>query len=131
MATFKGNEGTVLSGFCAVAEIRSFTVNETADVIEDTTMGDAAKTYVAKHFKDATATVECYFDDTDTSGQGSFDVGASVTVNFQMEGNTTGDHKLSGTALITGKDVSAAADGMVEATYTMQITGGLTEGTVA
>lgn len=130
MATFKGNEGTVLSGTSAVAEIRSFTVNETADVIEDTTMGDSAKTYVAS-FKDATATVECYFDDTDTSGQGSFDVGASVTVNFQMEGNTTGDHKLSGTALITGKDVSAAADGLVEATYTMQITGGLTEGTVS
>ena len=68
MATFKGNEGTVLSGSSAVAEIRSFTVNETADVIEDTTMGDAAKTYVAS-FKDAAATVECYFDDTDTSGQ--------------------------------------------------------------
>jgi len=130
MATFKGNEGTVLSGSNAVAEIRSFTVNETADVIEDTAMGDAAKTYVAS-FKDATATVECFFDDTDSNGQGTFDVGASVTVNFQMEGNTSGDHKLSGTALITGKDVSAAADGMVEATYTMQITGGLTEGAVS
>ena len=130
MATFKGNEGTVLSGSNAVAEIRSFTVNETADVIEDTAMGDAAKTYVAS-FKDATATVECFFDDTDSNGQGTFDVGASVTVNFQMEGNTSGDHKLSGTALITGKDVSAASDGMVEATYTMQITGGLTEGTVS
>jgi hypothetical protein len=130
MATFKGNEGTVLSGSNAVAEIRSFTVNETADVIEDTTMGDAAKTYVAS-FKDATATVECYFDDTDTNGQSTFDVGASVTVNFQMEGNTSGDHKLSGTALITGKDVSVASDGMVEATYSMQITGGLTEGTVS
>jgi hypothetical protein len=93
-------------------------------------MGDAAKTYVAS-FKDATATVECYFDDTDTTGQGSFDVGASVTVNFQMEGNTSGDHKLTGTALITGKDISASADGMVTGTYSMQITGGLTEGTVS
>jgi hypothetical protein len=130
MATFKGNEGTVLSGSNAVAEIRSFSVSETADVIEDTVMGDSAKSYVAS-FKDATATVECYFDDTDSNGQATFDVGASVTVNFQMEGNTSGDHKLSGTALITGKDVSVAADGMVEATYSMQITGGLTEGTVS
>ena len=130
MATFKGNEGTVLSGSNAVAEIISFTVNETADVIEDTTMGDGAKTYVAS-FKDATATVECLFDDTDSNGQGTFDVGASVTVNFQMEGNTSGDHKLSGTALITGKDVSASADGMVTGTYSMQITGGLTEGAVS
>jgi hypothetical protein len=129
MATFKGNEGTVLSGSNAVAEIRSFTVNETAETIQDTVMGDAAHSYVAS-FKDATATVECYFDDTDTNGQMTFDVGASVTVNFQMEGTTSGDHKLTGTAIITGRDVSAAADGMVEATYTMQITGGLTEATV-
>ncbi len=129
MATFKGNEGTVLSGSDAVAEIRSFSVSETADVIEDTVMGDSAKSYVAS-FTDATATVECYFDDTDTA-QNSFTVGSSVTLNLQMEGNTTGDHRLSGTALITGRDVSVAADGMVEATYSMQITGGLTEGTVA
>ena len=129
MATFKGNEGTVLSGSDAVAEIRSFSVSETADVIEDTVMGDSAKSYVAS-FTDATATVECYFDDTDTA-QNSFTVGSSVTLNLQMEGNTTGDHKLSGTALITGRDISVAADGTVEATLSMQITGGLTEGTVA
>ena len=130
MATFKGNEGTVLSGSNAVAEIRSFTVNETADVIEDTAMGDAAKTYVAS-FKDATATVECYFDDTDTNGQSTFDVGASVTVNFQMEGNTTGDHKLSGTVLVTGRTITGSFDGLVEASITFQGTGALTEGTVA
>jgi len=129
MATFKGNEGTVLSGSDAVAEIRSFSVSETADVIEDTVMGDSAKSYVAS-FTDATATVECYFDDTDTA-QNTFTVGSSVTLNLQMEGNTTGDHKLSGTALITGRDISVAADGMVEATFSMQITGGLTEDTVA
>jgi hypothetical protein len=38
---------------------------------------------------------------------------------------------LTGTALITGKDISASADGMVTGTYSMQITGGLTEGTVS
>ena len=129
MATFKGNEGTVLSGSNAVAEIRSFTVNETADVIEDTTIGDAAKTYVAS-FKDATATVECYFDDTDTNGQNTFLIGDTVSLALQFEGNTSGDHKLSGSAIITGRDVSVSADGMVEATFAMQITGGLTEGTV-
>ena len=130
MATFSGNDGTVLIGSNAVAEIRNFTVNETAAVIEDTAMGDAARTYKAS-FKDATATIECYFDDTDSTGQGAMDPGASVTVNLQMEGNTSGDHKLSGTALITSRDISVAADGMVEATFGMQITGGLTEGTVS
>lgn len=130
MATFKGNDGTVKSGSNAIAEIISFTVDETADTVENTTMGLAAKTYVAS-FKDATATVETYFDDTDTTGQGTFTVGSSVTCNFQMEGDTTGDHLLSGTGIITGRSIGAAADGMVTATYTIQISGGLTEGTVA
>lgn len=129
MATFKGNDGTVKSGSNAIAQIISFTVDETADTIETTTMGDAAKTYVAS-FKDATATVETYFDDTDTSGQGTLTVGSSVTVNFQMEGDTTGDHKLSGTAIITGFSLGVSADGINTATYTMQISGGLTVGTV-
>lgn len=130
MATFKGNDGTVKSGSNAIAEIISFSVSETSDVLETTTMGDQAKTYVSS-FKDATATVETYFDDTDTTGQGTFTTGSSVTVNFQMEGDTTGDHKLSGTGIITGRDFGVSADGINTATYSIQITGGLTEGTVA
>lgn len=130
MATFKGNDGTVKSGANAISEIISFSVSETSDVLETTTMGDAAKSYAAS-FKDATATVETYFDDTDTNGQGTFTVGSSVTVNFQMEGDTSGDHLLSGTAIITGRDIGVSADGINTATYSMQITGGLTEGTVS
>jgi len=130
MATFKGNDGTVKSGSNAIAEIISFTVDETSDTLETTTMNDTAKTYVAS-FTDATATVECYFDDTDTSGQGSFTVGSTVVCNFMMEGDTTGDHLLSGSGIITGRSIGASADGIVTATYSIQISGGLTEGTVA
>jgi len=129
MATFKGNDGTVKSGSNAIAEIISFTVDQTADTIEDTTMGDSSKTYQSS-FTDATATVETYFDDTDTTGQGTFTPGSSVTCNFQMEGDTTGDHLLSGTGIITGRSIGSSADGMVTATYSIQISGGLTEGTV-
>ena len=53
---------------------------------------------------------------------------SSVTVNLQMEGNTSGDH--SDRPAWVSRDISVAADGMVEATFGMQITGGLTEGTV-
>lgn len=130
MATFKGNDGTVKSGSNAIAEIISFSVSETSDVLETTTMGDQAKTYVAS-FKDATATVETYFDDTDTTGQGTLTVGSSVTVSFQMEGDTTGDHKLSGTGIITDFSLGVSADGINTATYSIQISGGLTVGTVA
>ena len=45
MATHKGSEGTVKVGSNAVAEIRSYSIEESADTLEDTSMGDAARTY--------------------------------------------------------------------------------------
>jgi len=48
-----------------------------------------------------------------------------------MEGNTTGDHKFSGTVLVTGRTISASYDGLVEASISFQGTGALTESTVS
>lgn len=129
MATFKGNEGVVLIGTDAMAEVISFSVDETADTIEDTVMGDTAKSYKAS-FTDFTGTVETYFDDTDTA-QNNCTAGDSITLNLQMEGNTTGDHKLTGTAIVTSRSVGVTSDGIVTATYSFQGTGGLTETTVS
>lgn len=128
MATFKGNDGVVLIGTDAMAEVISFSVDETADTIEDTAMGDTAKSYKAS-FTDFTATVETYFDDTDTA-QNNVTAGDSVTLNLQMEGNTSGDHKLTGTALVTSRSIGVTSDGINTATYSLQGTGGLTETTV-
>ena len=41
MGIHKGSEGTVHVGTDAVAEIRSYSVEETADTLETTSMGDA------------------------------------------------------------------------------------------
>ena len=46
MAVHKGSEGTVKVGANAIAEIRSFSIEETGDTLEVTTMGDTARTYV-------------------------------------------------------------------------------------
>jgi len=45
MATHTGSEGTVKVGANAIAEIRSFSLDETADTLDDTTMGDTARTF--------------------------------------------------------------------------------------
>ena len=128
MATFKGNDGVVKIGSDTMAEVISFTVDETADVIEDTAMGDTARSYKAS-FTDFTATVETYFDDTDTAQQ-NVTAGDSVTLNLQMEGDTTGDHRLTGTAIVTSRSIAVNHDGINTATYSLQGTGGLTEDTV-
>jgi predicted secreted protein len=130
MSNHKGSEGTVHVGTSAIAEIRSFNISETSDTIEDTTMGDAARTYKAS-LKAFSGSVDCYWDETDTTGQGALTVGSEVTIKFYPEGSTTGDTYMYGSAIVTGKTVTASFDGMVEASITIQGTGALTTGTAS
>lgn len=130
MATHTGSEGTVKVGANAIAEIRSYSIEQTADTTEDTTMGDAWRTHKTT-LKAWSGTVDVYWDETDTTGQGALVVGAEVTANFYPEGSTTGDIYLTGTAIVTGKTVSASFDGMIESTITLQGTGALTTGPAA
>jgi len=97
-------------------------------VIEDTVMSDVAKTYKAS-FTDFTATVETYFDDTDAAQQ-AVTAGDTVVLKLQMEGNTSGDHQLTGSAIVTSRSIGVSSDGINTATYSLQGTGGLTETTV-
>ena len=125
MATHLGKEGTVQVGSNAIAEIRSFSIDESIDVVEDTSMGDSAKTYLAS-IKDFSGTIDVLYDETDTNGQTALSVGSSVTVNFAPEGTDSGDVKLTGTAIVTGKSVTSSFDGLVESTISIQGSGGLT-----
>lgn len=129
MATHKGSEGTVKSGANAIAEIRSYTITETADVLEDTTMGDASRTYLAS-LKTFTGSIDCFWDETDTNGQLTLDPGSTVTINIYPEGSSSGDTYYTGSVIITEKSVTASFDGMVEASFSFQGTGALSETTV-
>jgi len=129
MATHAGSEGTVKSGSDAIAQIRSYSLEETADTLEDTTMGDSSRTYLPS-LKTFSGSVDVFWDETDTNGQGSFTVGSSVTLAIYPEGDTAGDTYYSGSAIVTGKTITGSFDGMVEATFTLQGTGALTETTV-
>ena len=129
MSTHKGSEGTVKSGANAIAEIRSYTITETADVLEDTTMGDASRTYLAS-LKTFSGSIECYWDETDTNGQLTLDPGSTVTINVYPEGSTSGDTYYTGSVIITEKSITASFDGMVEASFSFQGTGALSETTV-
>ena len=125
MATHLGKEGTVQVGSNAIAEIRGFSIDETIDTVEDTSMGDSSKTYLAS-IKDFSGSVDVLYDETDTNGQTALSVGSSVTLNFAPEGSDSGDVKLTGTAIVTGKSITSSFDGLVESTITVQGTGGLT-----
>lgn len=130
MATHTGSEGTVRVGASNdILEIRSYSIEETADTVEDTSMGDSYRTHKTT-LKAWTGTVDVFWDETDTTGQGALTVGSEVAVRFMPEGATGGDTYLSGNAIVTGKTVSASFDGMVESTITLQGTGALTTTTL-
>ena len=129
MANHKGSEGTVHVGSNAVAEIRSYSLEESADTIEDTSMGDSARTYLAS-LTTFSGSVDVFFDESDTNGQVALAVGSSVTIKFYPEGSSSGDTFYSGTAIVTGKTISASFDGMVEASISVQGTSAITTATV-
>ena len=45
MATHTGSEGLIKIGANTLGELRSYSLETTGDTIEDTTMGDSARTY--------------------------------------------------------------------------------------
>ena len=129
MATHAGSEGTVKVGSDAIAEIRSFSIEETADTLEDTSMGDAARTYKPS-LTSFSGSVDVFWDETDSAGQGALTIGAEVTLNLYPEGDTAGDTYLSGAAIVTGRSVSSSFDGLVEMSISVQGSGALTQTTV-
>jgi predicted secreted protein len=129
MATHTGSEGTVKVGASAIAEIRSYSIEETADTVEDTSMGDSYRTHKTT-LKSFSGSVDVFWDETDTNGQTALTVGSEVTIAFYPEGSTTGDVYYTGTAIVTSKSVTGSFDGMVESTINVQGTGALTTGPV-
>jgi predicted secreted protein len=129
MATHAGSEGTVKVGSNAVAEIRSFSIEEQADTLEDTSMGNTARTFKSS-LTSFSGSVDVLWDETDSSGQGALTIGAEVTLNLYPEGDASGDTYLTGSAIVTGRSISSSYDGLVEMSITVQGNGALTTTTV-
>ena len=118
MAIHKGSEGTVHVGTDAVAEIKSYSVEETMDTIEVTTMGDSFRDYQTS-LTSFSGSLDVFWDEEDTA-QIALSVGSEVTLKFYPEGTATGAKYYEGTAIVTGLSISASFDGMVEASISVQ-----------
>jgi len=128
MATHHGKEGVVTVGGTGVGELTGFTLETTGDVVEDTALTDATKSFVAGRTS-FSGTLEMHFDETD-SPQTSLVAGASLAFILLPEGNASGDRSFSGTGIVTGMSVNNSMDAIISRTVTFQGTGALTIGTV-
>jgi predicted secreted protein len=129
MATHKGSEGIIKVGSDSVLEVRSYSIEESADTLEDTSMGDSARTYKPS-LTSFSGSLDVFWDETDTSGQGALSIGSEVTLNVYPEGDASGDTYYSGSAIVTGVSRTGSFDGLVEASISVQGNGALTESTV-
>jgi len=134
MATHTGSEGVVKfaatgDSVAQVAEVRSYTLDLTADTIENTSMGDSFRSYTTA-LKAFSIAVECFWDETDTTGQMTIDPGTTVDFELYPEGTASGATYYSGSAIVTSRSITASFDGMVEVSFAATGTGALTETTV-
>ena len=128
MATHTGSSGLVKVGTNTIAEVRSFTLETTAELLEDTTLTDTSKTFqVGKKAQLHRSSVS---DETDTNGQIAIAECSQVTLYLYPEGADSGDYYFGGTWLVTANSVSTPTDGIIEATFSATMTGALTRGTV-
>ena len=128
MATHHGKEGVVTAGGTAIGEVTGFTLETTADVVEDTALTDAAKTFVAGRTS-FSGTIDMHYDEADAQ-QETLTAGSSISFVVLPEGNDSGDQSFTGSGIITGMSVSNGMDSIVSRSVTFQGTGALTKSTV-
>ena len=135
MATFTGENGKVditaedSAGLTTVAEVRSWTVEHTKDVIEDTVMGDAARTYKSG-LHQFTGSMEVVYDSTHSSATNAFDPAQDGALSVEFYPDATSGQKFSGSVIVTSVSRTASFDDLVTATVNFQGTGALTIGSV-
>ena len=130
MTTHIGNEGIVQVGGNTVAEMKSFSIDEANNVIDDSEASDLDSTFKPGR-NSWTATIECHWDDTDATGQEAMLIGAEVALSFGPEGSVVGDFEFSGSGIITGRSVAHSDESVTAATFSIQGNGALTKGTFA
>tara|TARA_R110000764_G_scaffold174551_1_gene261024 strand:+ start:101 stop:487 length:387 start_codon:yes stop_codon:yes gene_type:complete len=127
MATHFGKEGIVTAGGTGVGELTGYTLETTADVVEDTQLSDATKSFVAGRTA-FSGSLDMSYDETD-SPQQTLTAGTTIAFILAPEGNASGDETFTGSGIVTGMSVNVTLDGITTRTVTFQGTGTLSRGT--
>ena len=123
MANYSGNTGTIIIGADEVAELLDYTISTGVVTIDNSTVSDVEDTHLIGT-GNWSASISCFWDDTDTAGQGVMKAGDSATFDFQPS-STSGF--FTGTATIEGLEIGLARNSIVTASFTAKGDGELIE----
>ena len=129
MATYTGENGQVKigsdsAGETAIAEVRSWTVEHTKDVVEDTVMGDAARTNKngLNQFK---GSMDVVYDDGHTAASDAFRPDNDTNLFIEFYPSSSAGEKFTGKVIVTSVSRTASFDDLVTTTVNFQGTGAL------
>jgi len=129
MATTTAANGVIKVGSADVAEVTGYSIEYQSDTVEDTVIGDTARTYKST-LKSFTASLDVQWDPATASNQDDLVVGTEITFQIYPEGETAGDTYYTGSGIVTGRSVTSSVGEMVTASFTVQGSGDLTTTTV-
>ncbi|BFD46370.1 MULTISPECIES: phage tail tube protein [unclassified Candidatus Tisiphia] len=126
MSTHAGSEGIVRIGTTQVAEVKSWSLEEVCDTVDASTIGTEWRKSQAT-IKSWSGSIEAFWDEADTEGQGKLTIGATVQLSLYPKGENEEKIYFTGIAIVTGISRQASFDGLVESSFTFQGNGKLLE----
>lgn len=126
MAAIAGKGGSAKIGANTIAEVTSWSLDISSDMLDSTSLGDNWREFIAG-LKGATASIEVKWDlPTDTNGQVALQTamlnGTTVTLNLY----TNGTKYYSGSAYVSSLSIEDPVEDLVTATFEAQFTGAIT-----
>lgn len=118
MANHLGREGSLQISATTVGELRNYALAHGFDTVEDTTLGDTYRTRKAT-LGTWSLNADLFWDEVN-NGQIAITVGQTVTVALYPEGTALTSRYYTGSGVVTKFDISAAFDGMVEGSITVE-----------
>ena len=122
MTTQTGNSGVLSFGGSDITELKSWSLDQSAEQIDDTAMGDTNRTSKSG-LPTANGSIEVHYDEADTV-QESMDAGASGALILYPKGNGSGLPRITLTVQITGRNTSGAVDEILPQSFNYAIASG-------
>lgn len=129
-----GKKGKIVFGASGVvAEVTDWSIDESADTVEDTAMDPAAgaaapKTYIVGN-SEWQGQLTCNYDRADADGQVAMRAGAAAAVKLYPEGDAAGKKYLTGDIIINKFGAQSNVNGKITSQFSFRGTGTLSEAT--
>jgi len=127
MACTQGRNGVLKADDTAIAQLTSYTLNESVDTIECTNFDSPAYREYSTTFKAFDGSFDVVWDRQD----GDVVVGSTYSMDLYPEGEGTGVWKINGDIIVTALEITGATEENVSASVTFQGTGALTRSQTA